>query len=156
MQVLFGPTKKRRKHFRELIQSSEHVRKKAVTQIKVFRANFVQHTFHPNLLWGIAQLSRVSLQNGVSHGCACVKLSREGGIAPTRPSSDTFHIARDTCSNRIANSLVLVFMGYRTTIVRYIAKRGIAQMCPCETKYQGGGGYRTILGECQPPCEGIA
>ena len=43
------------------------------------------------------------------------------------------------------NSSVLVFMGYRTIIARYVAKWGIAQMCLCETKYQGG--YRTILGE---------
>ena len=36
------------------------------------------------------------------------------------------------------NSFVLVFMGYRTIIARYVAKRGIAQMCLCKTKYQGG------------------
>ena len=30
-------------------------------------------------LWGIAQLSRHTLQNGVSHRCACVKLSTKGG-----------------------------------------------------------------------------
>ena len=44
------------------------------------------------------------------------------------------------------NAFVLVLMGYRTIIARYVAKWGIAQMCLCETKYQGG--YRTILGEC--------
>ena len=43
------------------------------------------------------------------------------------------------------NSFVLVFMGYRTSLARYVAKWGIAQMCLCEAKYQGG--YRTILGE---------
>ena len=37
------------------------------------------------------------------------------------------------------NSFVLVFVGYRTIIARYVAKWGIAQMCLCETKYQGGG-----------------
>ena len=36
------------------------------------------------------------------------------------------------------NNLVLVFVGYRTSIARYVAKCGIAQMCLCETKYQGG------------------
>ena len=36
------------------------------------------------------------------------------------------------------NSFVLVFVGYRTTIARYVAKCGIAQMCLCETKCQGG------------------
>ena len=36
------------------------------------------------------------------------------------------------------NSLVLVFMGYRTIIARYVAKWGIARMCLCKTKYQGG------------------
>ena len=33
-------------------------------------------------LCGIAQLSRNTLQSGVSHRCACVKLSSKGGIAP--------------------------------------------------------------------------
>ena len=49
-----------------------------------------------------------------------------------RASSDTFHIARylDTCSDSIAALFVLVFMRYRTII---------AQMCLCESKYQGGG-----------------
>ena len=36
------------------------------------------------------------------------------------------------------DSLVLVLMGYRTIITWCIAKRGIAQMCLCEAKYQGG------------------
>ena len=34
---------------------------------------------------------------------------------------------------------VLVFVGYRRISARYVAKWGIAQMCLCETKYQGGG-----------------
>ena len=37
------------------------------------------------------------------------------------------------------NYFVLVFVWYRTIIARYVAKWGIAQMCLCETKYQGGG-----------------
>ena len=37
---------------------------------KLFRACF---------LWGIAQLSRDMLQNGVSHRCTCVKLSTKVG-----------------------------------------------------------------------------
>ena len=50
------------------------------------------------------------------------------------------------------NSFVLVLMGYRAIIARYVAKRGIAQMCLCETKYQGGvshhfGGVLTSLKE---------
>ena len=36
------------------------------------------------------------------------------------------------------NSFVLVFVGYRTIIAQYVAKWGIAQMCLCETKCQGG------------------
>ena len=36
------------------------------------------------------------------------------------------------------NSFVLVLMGCRTIIARYVAKWGIAQMCLCRTKYQGG------------------
>ena len=34
---------------------------------------------------------------------------------------------------------MLVFLGYRTIIARYVAKWGIAQMCLRDTKYQGGG-----------------
>ena len=37
------------------------------------------------------------------------------------------------------NSFVLVLMGYRTIIERYVAKWGIAQMFPCETQYERGG-----------------
>ena len=33
-------------------------------------------------------------------------------------------------------------MGYRASIARYVAKRGIAQMCLCETKYQRGVSHR--------------
>ena len=40
------------------------------------------------------------------------------------------------------NSFVLVFMGYRTIIARYVAKWGIAQMCLCEAKYQGGASHQ--------------
>ena len=35
------------------------------------------------------------------------------------------------------NFFVLVFMGYRTIIARYVAKWGIAQVCLCKTKHQG-------------------
>ena len=48
-------------------------------------------------------------------------------------------ISRVTCSNSIAKLLRACFMGYRTIIARYVARWGIAQMCLCETKYQGGG-----------------
>ena len=37
---------------------------------------------------GIAQLSRDMLQNGVSHRCACVKLSAKGGVAPSWGSAN--------------------------------------------------------------------
>ena len=36
------------------------------------------------------------------------------------------------------NSFVLVFMGYRTVIARYVAKWGIAQMCLCKLSTNGG------------------
>ena len=35
-------------------------------------------------------------------------------------------------------SFLLVFVGYRTIIARYVAKWGIAEMNLCETKCQGG------------------
>ena len=77
----------------------------------------------------------------------------------------------------LQNSLVLVFVGYRTIIARYVARGGIAQMCLCETEYQGGvshhfgellgslkknhaiwgiaaivSQYRTIWGHCECKC----
>ena len=48
----------------------------------------------------------------------------------------------EACSEKACvkqNSFVLVFMGYRTIIARYVAKWGIAQMCLCKTKYPEGG-----------------
>ena len=53
------------------------------------------------------------------------------------------------------NPFVLVFVGFRTIIARYGVKRGVAQMCLCETKYQGGG-YRTMLGSADLPEKPIA
>ena len=35
----------------------------------------ITRLFSASLLWAIAQLSRDTLQNGVSHSCACAKLS---------------------------------------------------------------------------------
>ena len=39
-------------------------------------------------LWGVAQLSRHTLQNEVSHRCACVKLSTKGGYRTIRRSAN--------------------------------------------------------------------
>ena len=47
-------------------------------------------------------------------------------------------ISRDTCSDSIAKLFGACFCGYRTIIARYVVKWGIAQMCLCETKCQGG------------------
>ena len=49
------------------------------------------------------------------------------------------------------NYFVLVFMGYRTIMARYVAKRGIAQMCLCKTKFQGGGGIAPFWGSPNLP-----
>ena len=60
-------------------------------------------------------------------------------------------ISRDACSDSIAKLSRACFnVGYRTVIARCVAKWGIAQMCLCETKYQGGvshhfGGVQTSL-----------
>ena len=58
------------------------------------------------------------------------------------------------------NYFALVFVGYRTIIARYVAKWGIAQMCLCKIKYQGGvshhfGGMLTSLKKYRAIC-GIA
>ena len=60
-------------------------------------------------------------------------------------------ISRDTCSDRIARVFRACFsMGYRTSIARHVAKRGIARMCLRIIKYKGGvshlcGGVPTSL-----------
>ena len=55
-----------------------------------------QNVFVLVFLWGIAQLSRDTLQNGVSHRCACVKLSTKGGIAPFWGSANLLEkVSRD-------------------------------------------------------------
>ena len=50
-------------------------------------------------------------------------------------------ISRDTCSYSITKLFRACFCvgggGYRTILVRCVAKEGIAQMCPCEAKHQG-------------------
>ena len=54
-----------------------------LTKTRLLKHNFPVHGFRACFLWGSAQSSRDTLQNGVSHRCACVKLSRKGGgIAP--------------------------------------------------------------------------
>ena len=49
------------------------------------------------------------------------------------------------------NSFVLVLMGYRTIIARYVAKWGIAQVGLCETKCRGGGGSHHFGGAANLP-----
>ena len=41
---------------------------------------------------------------------------------------------------------MLVLVGYRTILARYVAKWGIAQMCLSETQHQGGGGIAPFWG----------
>ena len=44
----------------------------------------------------------------------------------------------------VSQTLPCLFLWYRTIIVRYVAKRGIAQMCLCELSHHFGG-VRTSL-----------
>ena len=46
-----------------------------------------------------------------------------------RGPAATLFISRDTCSDSIAEVFRAYFYGYRTTIARYVAKWGIAQVC---------------------------
>ena len=61
--------------------------------------------------------------------------------------------SRDTSSDSIAQLVCACFFcgggGYRTIVVRYVAKWGIAQICLCEIKCQEG--YRTIWGSASLP-----
>ena len=44
------------------------------------------------------------------------------------------------------NFFVLVFLGYRTSIARYVAKWGIALMCLCSKRRRQGGGVSHPVG----------
>ena len=64
------------------------------------------------------------------------------GLRYLRGLAAILSISRDTCiivAIASQNCFVLVFVGYRKIIARYVAKWGITQMCLCETKYQGRG-----------------
>ena len=65
-------------------------------------AAIVSQMFSCLFSWGIAQVSRDMLQNGVSDRCACVKLSTKGGGYRT------------------------IFGGMLTSLKKYRAIRGIA------------------------------
>ena len=67
----------------------------------------ISKTFLCLFFWGIAQLSRDTLQNGVSHGCACVKVSCKGGyrtiLGECKPPLTS--IAREGVSQRQCRSI---------------------------------------------------
>ena len=79
----------------------------------------IANLFRACFSWGIAQLSRDTLQNGVSHRCACVKLNTQGGIAPLWEGanlpqkvsrdmeyrSDSIAVSRDMAPLRIGGHL---------------------------------------------------
>ena len=84
------------------------------------------------------------------------RVTPDGGGSPPIPGNDGKKRGAGTLQNLEAqqryfpyraipvaiisqNSFVLVFMGCRTIIARYVAKWGIAQVCLCDAKYQGGG-----------------
>ena len=54
----------------------------------VFVAGHWRSALRGLFLWGVAQLSRVMLQNWGSHRYACAKLSTKGGMAPLWGSAD--------------------------------------------------------------------
>ena len=67
-------------------------------------------------------------------------LQHLAGNASTMLTAHPFLISQQrTCSDSIAKLFrACFFMGYRTIIARYVAKWGIARMCPCKIRYQWG------------------
>ena len=71
-------------------------------------------------------------------------------IRPAKPRPELrgpaaiLFISRDTCSDSIAKLFRACFMGYRTIIARYVAKR-VSHRCAF-VKLSNNGGYRTIFG----------
>ena len=108
--------------------------------------------FHRSFTWsfrhsGVCPLVVILEKWDVSQVSGRIKHAPICGYCLRGPVAILF-ISRENAAIVSQNSFVLVFVGYRTIIARYVAKRGIAQMCLCETKYQGGVSHH--LGEVLP------
>ena len=93
--------------------------------------------FEPSVSTGVSQRSLVPLGPGVSSGISS-GVSRGVWGSPLEAQQRYFSYRAMLVAIVSRNAFVLVFMGYRTIIERYVAKWGIAQIRLCETKYQGG------------------
>ena len=80
----------------------------------------------------------IILAEFIRERAAMIRCTLDVWAASLRGPAAILFISRDTCSDSIAIFFVLVFMGYRTIIARYVAKWGIARMCLGKIKYQGG------------------
>ena len=110
------------------------------------------------LIWGLAQASRDTLQNGVSHRCACVKLSIRGGRGsapfygsadlPGKVSRDMGYrsnksgsnaaplVSRYSCRTTLSHFLPCVFaMSHENRAIPLINK--VSQKRPCSTPVGG-------------------
>ena len=126
--------------------------KSCVARKRRFPAAFVQISGAPCLrtcwfptVWGFSGIciERVVPREGGFGRCSPLPKFSPRKSFPCRalrgPVAILF-ISRNTCSDSIAKLFCACFLGYRTVIARYVAKWVIAQMCLCDTKYQGVGG----------------
>ena len=68
-------------------------------------------------------------------GC---EIGRHRGL-PIKEAQQRYFSYRAILSAIVSqNCFVLVFLGYRTSIARYVAKWGIALICLCKRRHQGG------------------
>ena len=65
-------------------------------------------------------------------------------------------ISRDTCSDSIAKLFRACFCGVSHNYRAFPCKMGYRTDVPVTVKLSTKGGYRTILGECEPPWKSIA
>ena len=83
--------------------------------------------------------SNICVATGMTVRCCTDRKRRRSTVGG--PAAICF-IACDACSDSIAKLFRACFCGYRTTIMRYVAKWGFAQTCLCEAKYQGAVSHR--------------
>ena len=113
--------------------------------------NFKRATHQTPIFVGNSEGRDWNFQSRLKFSSEIENFKRDWFFSIFGPSGQRYFSYRAILAATVSqNSFVLVFVGCRTIIARYVAKWGIAQMCLCETKYQGGisrhfGGVLTSL-----------
>ena len=86
--------------------------------------------------------------------CSCSVANQSAWVGG--PAATLF-ISRDACSNSIAKLFCACFYGISQNYRAVPCKMAYRTAVPARNEVpRGGGGYRTILGECKPPLKSLA